>query len=173
MKKFGLVIVLQIVTALSSILFGQETTKTIVGTDNHVSFVVPTTWDTLDLNKAAELQYGNGAKEIYLVALNDAKMDLVGWNLTKHSYIILGNLMKSLSSPKVSSRKELVIQGFNAVQYEIECTTHDLNVIYVLTDIETPHIFSQILSWTLKSHADENLPLLREVTKSFKDPDIK
>jgi len=173
MKNIVLVSILVLVTSYSTNLFGQETSKTVLSTDNHVSLVIPASLDTFNLNNAAVLQYGNGSKEIYIIVINDPKIDLIGWNLTKHSYIILGNLIKSLSSPKVTPPKELVIHGFNAVQYEIHGTVNDLNVVYVLTDIETPHVFSQLLSWTLKSHADDNLPVLREVAKSFNDPDVK
>jgi hypothetical protein len=177
MKKRNIIAILTLVSLLFCI-YGLATAqnsgkKTLVSTDNHSSLSVPASWDTISLNNAAVLQCGNGSEEAYAIVINDAKMDLDGWNMQRHSYIVLGNLLTSVSSPKVQGPKKLKINGYNALQYEIQGSVDGQNVVYFLTDIETPHVFSQVLCWTLLSRTEKNRGILDKVVKSFTDPDVK
>jgi hypothetical protein len=149
--------------------YAQETEKTVLASDKKTQISVPSTWAALELNEAAEIQLGSEKDEAYLIVLNELKDDMYGWNLEKHSRVTLGSLLAKVSFPVVIGPKALTIGGRPAIQYEVRGASNNRNVIYIHTTVDGEKYFSQILAWTLPSHADAVRPQLLKASATFRE----
>ena len=165
MRKLSFLLLLLLVTAVVS---AQER-KVVVATDEKTQITVPAHWDKLELNDAAEIEVGNPGDEAYLIVLNEAKEDLYGWNLEKHSRVTMGKLLAGMTFPTISAPKAITIRKSPAVQYEIRGAVDNLNLVYIHTTVDGPKYFSQILAWTLSSKADTIKPQLLEAINTFRE----
>ena len=162
-------IIATLTVLLSCAVHAQDAPKTVIASDKKTQITVPSTWGVLQLNDAAELQVGNAKDEAYLIVLNEAKDDLYGWNLEKHSRVTLGNLLGKVAFPVVSGPKSLTIGGRPALQYEIRGASKNRNIVYIHTSVDGVKHFSQILAWTLPSHAETALPQLLQAITTFQE----
>jgi hypothetical protein len=152
-----------------SIAVAQGATKVMVASDKKTQITVPSTWTVLELNEAAEIQIGSEEDEAYIIVLNEAKADLYGWNLDKHSRVTLGKLLTGVVFPEITGPKSLTISGRPAIQYEIRGAADNRNVIYVHTTIDGAKYFSQVLAWTLPSYAEKVRPQLIKAITTFQE----
>ncbi len=129
----------------------------------------PASWGVLDLHDDPDIEVGNELEENYLIVLSDAKEDLYGWNLDKHSRLTLGSFLTSIDFPEIVGPKSFEVNGNPAVQFEIHGSAQGLSISYIHTTIESPSYFNQILSWTLKSRFEENRPVLDKAINSFRE----
>jgi len=143
--------------------------KVLLASDKKTEITIPSTWEEMELNEAAEIQVGNEKESCFIIVLNEAKEDLYGWNIEKHSRVTLGSLLSSVSLPTVVGPKSLTINGSPAVQYEVRGATENRNVIYLHTTVEGPIFFSQILAWTVPSQAEVAKSKLMKAIASFKE----
>ena len=147
--------------------------RTIFSMDDALSLSIPAHMDTMELHEDAVLQMGDYDNEVYVIVLNDWKEDLEGWNIGKHSYITLGNLLRSISAPIVQGPEKSVIDDLDVIQYTIEGAVDGKKIVYLHTTIETPSVFSQIVAWSLRSRYDENRMEMEEIVRSFQTTDME
>lgn len=160
--------ILPLLLLFAATLSAQEN-KVFLASDEKTQITVPASWDKLELNEAAEIQVGNLQDEAYLIVLNEAKVDMYGWNLEKHSRVTLGRLLGNMAFPTVSGPKTLTIGKSQAVQYEARGAVDNLNLVYIHTTVDGPKYFSQILAWTLPSKVDTVKPQLLKAIQSFRE----
>lgn len=161
--------VLLLLLLLGLSISAQEADRVFIASDDKTRITIPANWDKLELNEAAEIQVGNLRDEAYLIVLNEAKEDMHGWNIEKHSRVTLGRLLSSMAFPTISGPKTLKVGRSPAVQYEVRGAVDNLNLVYIHTTVDGPKYFSQILAWTLPSKADTIKPLLLEAIKTFRE----
>jgi hypothetical protein len=141
----------------------------IKATDGQSQITAPDDWKVMpELNDVAELEAGNEIKEQYLIVLTEPQSDIDG-DLQHYADLVVDNIRSSVEGPNVSKSKPIKINGQPALQYTISGTVDKIEAIYLLTLVEGKTNYYQIISWTLGSMEDENLPLLEEVTKSFRE----
>ena len=161
-----------ILLSASLMMYGREMWtggKIFTNTEGNLQVEVPSNWVPLDLNDEAVIQVGNPAKEIYLIVIPEVKIDLHGWNLDKHSKITMGNLLYLVDFPEISEPEIMKINGYDAIQYEIQGAADGINITYILTTVETPQYFNQILAWTLTSRYQKNKKTLKRAIESFQE----
>ncbi len=164
-------------TALLLITFSANTqissltkNKTLSSTAGNLELDVPANWHVLDLHDDPDIEIGNELEETYLIVLSDAKEDLYGWNLTKHSRLTLGNFLTSIDFPEIVGPISLEVNGNPAVQFEIHGSAQGLSISYIHTTIETSGYFNQILSWTLQSRFEEKRPVFDKLMSCINNP---
>ena len=84
-----------------------------------VQIKTPANWREIDLHDDADIEIGNELEETYIIVLSEAKEDLYGWNLAKHSRLTLGNFLASIDFPEIVGPKSFEVNGYPAVQFEI------------------------------------------------------
>jgi hypothetical protein len=147
----------------------QNNWRRLGSSDGAVSLSVPADMDTMSLNSNAVLQVGSTSLGLYLIILNDSKADIEGWNIERHFYVSLGNLLKSCSSPVLEGPKKCMIDSFPAMQCVVRGSTLGTFIVYLATCIETPRVFSYVLIWANKSHYEENKETMSKIIQSFRE----
>lgn len=123
-----------------------------------------------DLNNQAALQLANPLEELYLVVISEPKPQLPGdITLEKYREAALNNITKATRAMKSGEPKSLQINGHPALQTQFSASVPGIEprVTYVLTTVESPAAYHQVLGWTLESMADKNVPILVELTGTF------
>ena len=142
--------------------------KEIASSDGKMKVIVPGTWTKLpELNKQASLQVGNKSREVYLIVITDAKVDLDNFTLEKHHQQTRDRMLQTMKNASATEPVSLTIDGHPALQDELIGTEKGTNVVFLHTTVDDGDHFQQILAWTLKSRWEKQNQLLREVTGSF------
>src|SRR4030095_7295432 len=77
--------------------------REIASDDRKIKVTVPGTWTKMpELNKQASLQVGNKSKEVYLIAITDAKTDLDNFTLERHHQQTRDRIQKMKNAPAVN-----------------------------------------------------------------------
>ena len=153
----------------------EEVSSTIQGTvltslDGASQITVPEDWnETNELNDVATIQAANFNKEQYVIVIEDSKEDFTDANLDDHSQITSQLIVDGLTAPNLTSPNPITINGYTALQREIQGSFENINVVYLHTSIETPTHFYQIVTWSLKSRFEENRSVFEQVTQSFQE----
>jgi hypothetical protein len=146
-----------------------DQTKVILASDKKTQITVPSTWQPLTLNDTAEIQIGNEDEGCFIIVLNEAKEDLYGWNLDKHSRVGLGNLLSNIAFPTITGPKSVTINGQPAVQYEVRGAAENRNLAYIHTTVDGAKFFSQIIAWTVPSKLEAARPKLLSAIATFRE----
>mgnify|MGYP003591033411 FL=1 len=166
---------------LTGFVFGQELKPTTAGQKISVSY--PSSYvKSWDLHDDAMLQMSNSAAEKYNIIIQDEKAGLQAYQLAFdnmeeaikfYSKGLVEGLEKSKTS-KISTHKignnniaEMTIEGFNFNEETEEKT----KIFYLLTLVETPSYYYQILSWTLWEYKDKYLNEFKNIASTFKEVD--
>lgn len=121
-----------------------------------------------ELNEEADLQIYNMKNEKYFITLMETKEDFDDFSLNEYYDIVTDSFLYSLDKYDQGEVKEVTINGNDALQYTIEASIDNLKVVYLVTVIETPTHYGQLLAWTLKSKWDDNKDEYFEIVNSFK-----
>jgi hypothetical protein len=140
----------------------------ITSSDGKIRVTVPGLWTKLPgLNKQATLQVGYKSKELYLVAITEAKAAVGDLTLEKYHQITRDRLLQNMKNASASEPVPLTIDGHPALQDELSGTRDGTDVVFLHITVDDGDHFQQILAWTLKSRWQQQNQLLREITRSF------
>lgn len=151
-----------------------NTGKVIVSQNGLSQISIPENWSIQkDLNDKAELQVSNSLQELYVIVLSESKLDFTEMSLHKHSQLTREVLLENIKAPDAvtSAPRQVTINGNSAVQYEIQASFENMNVVYLHTTVETKNNYHQILAWTLKSRFADSEAELQKVISSFTEID--
>ncbi|MFD3155464.1 PsbP-related protein [Haloimpatiens sp. FM7330] len=148
-----------------------ELSKKIKSKDNICQVTVPDSWKKAkDLNSAANLQVANMAKEKYLITISESKDTFSdSMNLEEYYKIVSQNLSKSVVNSKLSSAKDLTINGQKAKQFELTGEVNKVKAGYIVTIVQTKKNFHQIITWTMEKHFNEYKDDFHKIINTFKE----
>ncbi|HKQ52767.1 MAG TPA: hypothetical protein VJT74_10385 [Pyrinomonadaceae bacterium] len=139
--------------------------------DGRFQLTVPGDWrKETQLNEQASIQASNRVRETYVVLLSESKSDFTDeMSLERFTSLTRGNMMAGVRSAESAEPQPTNVSGNPALQYEIRGGVEGLNVVYIITTVETPEHYHQIITWTLPSRLEQHRPTLLDVTRSFKE----
>lgn len=144
-------------------------TKTITSSDGALEFKVPSSWSKqTDLNQAAALQAGDRDREAYGVVIEDPREPFKNMDLGKFADTEMQKLVTRRGLVNLTGPKLVVIDGKQAVQYQIKGSFDEIELVYLYTFIETPDRFLKVITWSLADKFDKNKPVLEDVTTSVR-----
>ena len=138
--------------------------------DGKFQLTLPAGWrKETQLNEQASLQGSYRSRELYIALLTDTKADFTGEvSLADFTSLTRNRMVTEISPTKTTEPVPIMVNGNRALQYEIHAAVEGIKAAYIITTIETPEHYHQILTWTLASRFDQNRGTLLEVTQSFK-----
>ncbi|MFH1051665.1 MAG: hypothetical protein V1779_12155 [bacterium] len=127
---------------------------------------------TIGLNDIAKIQYQNTEKEAYLIMIEEDKEDikLAGTEFTnaKDYYnFFIGNF--GIDSIHVTSEEEVKTGKFPAYQAQVDGLVQGLNLFYLLTIVESPTHFYNIISWTKMDNKQQLINDFKKIASSLKE----
>ena len=138
----------------------------IFAVDSSASIVLPAGFIPAPLNELSVLQFADTVEQTYVIVLLEAKEDLVGWNLQRHSLVTAAQIVATLDLPEVVGPTADQIGATSAIQYEIRGAANGMSIAYLHTSLDSPHAFAQVLAWTVGSQWRDNENLIRDLTAS-------
>jgi len=103
------------------------------------------------------------------MVINEKKADFTDdTTLDNYTEIVRNATIENLTSPNATPPSPVTINGNLGRQYEIQGSTSNVKIAYLITTVETAEHFHQIITWTLVSRKDKNQGVLQEVTNSFR-----
>jgi hypothetical protein len=143
--------------------------KSLISADGAFEMKVPESWEQQDnLNDVAVLQAADREKEAYALLIVDPRKPFEGTNLGKFADGQVQKFLESVTEPKLSGPELMIIDGDEALQYEIEGKAEDVDVVYLYTFMESPDRFLKSVTWSLAENYDDNKEVLAAVTESIK-----
>lgn len=121
------------------------------------------------LNPEADLQIENLKDEKYFIALLEPKMDFTDFSLQQYYDAITEPFLSGLDAPSQGDVEEVTINGNKALQYTLEASIDNINIVYLVAVIETPAHYGQLMAWTIKSKWDEHQEEYTNLINSFKE----
>jgi len=138
--------------------------------DNKFQISASNSWRDANgtLHPDGDLQIYNPRKEKYFAALIESKEDLTDYTLQTYYDAVTELFISSLDSPNQGDVKEVTVNGNKALQYTLEGTVDNIKATYLVTVIETPTHYGQLMAWTIKSKWDEYKDEYTNLVNSFK-----
>lgn len=152
---------------------GKDDVTVFKSDDNKYQVSASSDWKDADgtLNDEADLQINNLKKEKYFIALLEPKEDFTDFSLEAYYDLITEPFMASIDNPNQGDVKEVTINGNKGLQYTLEASIDNINIVYFITVIETPTHYGQLMAWTIKSKWDEHKDEYKNLLDSFKEVD--
>jgi hypothetical protein len=138
--------------------------------DGRFQLTVPAGWrEDPSLHERAGIRASNGRQELYVIVLSESK-DRFAEKMTLDGFttITRDNMLKKVGSPQATPPHSVTVSdAYPGMQYGMQGVVDNVPVAYVITDVETPKDFHQIITWTLRSRIDQNEATLQKVTNTF------
>ena len=145
--------------------------KTVRSPDGKFQVTVPGSWrEDTQLHEEAEIEVSNRLDETYVIVLTEGKEDFAdGLTLATFAGMSRDQLTGNIESPEATDPAPTTVGGRPAMQYTMHGVVDNMKATYLITAVETPQHFHQIVTWTLRSRFDKNEKVLRQVTESFRE----
>jgi len=134
------------------------------------SFLKPAGWSKVEgLNEAADLQMGNHAKEAYIVALTEPKLDFDNISVEEHSQLTRDVMRGNLEKFTEDDGETMTINGMPAIRYVLHGTVSRVKVKYWHVTVASSEHFTQILIWSRPSKFPNNEEEFNTPLMSFEE----
>lgn len=145
--------------------------QVLTSADGRYQITVPGTWRRdPELNAEAALAASNRAAEMYVVVISESKEDFADdVTLDTFTEVTRQHMMSKVADADANPPASVTVSGYPARQYTLRGTVEKFKAAYLITLVQTPGGFHQIIAWTLNSRYDKNFGTLLEVTDSFKE----
>lgn len=171
MKKILLFILTISIVGILAACSEEEKLTVFKSDDSNFQVSATSNWKDAEgeLNSEADLQIYSPGKEKYFMALLESKEDFTDSSLQSYYDLVTEPFFSSLDTYEQGDVKEVTINGNKALQYKLDGAIDNLNVVYMVTIIETPTHYGQLLAWTIKSKWDKNKDEYTDLINSFKE----
>jgi hypothetical protein len=127
---------------------------------------------TFGLNDIAKVQYANAEKEAYTIIIEEDKEDIKsagGGFANPQEYFKF--FMDSFGIDSIQIISEVLTKSgkFQAYQGLVDGVVQDMNLFYLITIIESPTHFYNVISWTLKENQDKLINDFKKIASSLKE----
>lgn len=171
MKKILLFILAISMVAILGACGGKDNLTVFKSEDNKFQVSASNSWKDAngELHPESDLEIYNPQKEKYFMALLESKEDFTDSSLQTYYDAVTEPFVSSLDTPNQGDVKEVTINGNKALQFTLEGTLDNINIAYLITVIETPTHYGQLMAWTTKSKWDEYKDEYTNLINSFKE----
>lgn len=147
-----------------------DANRLITSTDGLIRLQLPTSWREIpELGDDMSVRHGNQVKETYVVLLSEARVDFgTAFFLNDFSRALLDNNFEGATNVS-QLPSEGMISGMAFEQYRIDATVDSLEVIYLLTTLQSESYFYQLLQWTLPSRWDTHQSTFLDIANSIQE----
>lgn len=129
--------------------------------------------ETRGLNDAASFQYQNEVKQAYTMVIDDAKSGLQSLGISFASpeeyYHSIESFYLAEGDDVTQALQNMSVNGQKAVQISFVRHFDQVDLAYLITIVETPNYFYQIVSWTSVENSNALMPDFKKIAQSLKE----
>ena len=129
--------------------------------------------ETSGLNDAASFQYQNEVKQAYTMVIDDAKSGLLSVGIAFTSpedyYRSIESFYLAEGDDITLPLQNTTINGQKAVQISFVRHFDQVDLSYLVTVVETPNYFYQIVSWTTVENGNTLMHDFKKIAQSLKE----
>ncbi|MFC7393805.1 hypothetical protein [Scopulibacillus cellulosilyticus] len=137
--------------------------------DGNSAIKLPADWRTeSNLNPDASIQASNTANEEYLVIISEPKSHFNnGFKLKDYYNIVIKNMNNAVQNASSTKPVSIKINQKPALQYELSGEVENIKLSYLVTLVESPDGFHQVIFWTLKPRMNDNRQFFKDAAETF------
>ncbi|QDS37519.1 RDD family protein [Brevibacillus brevis] len=171
---FSIVAVLSIIGMIFGIvdLASRTPTEEIFYSENKkFQITAPSDWGKDSaLHDEADITISNRFSEKYVLVLSESKQDLdSSFTLQDYAQVIEANLQEAVENVSVDKQIRTVVDNQVAIQFNAKGEVDGIKVAYIVTLVETPTHFHQIMAWTEEKRFESLKQELQKVSASFRE----
>jgi hypothetical protein len=138
--------------------------------DGKFQLTVPAGWrENPALNEQADIKAAFPSEEMYVIVITEPKADFTSeMTLDEFTKITRDSMLSNLGSSEGTSPSLISVNGNSGEQYELQGSVKNVKLAYVVTTVETPAHYHQVITWTLGSRLDKNRATLQKVIATFR-----
>ena len=139
--------------------------------DKAMKITLPAGWKKeTELNDVAQIQASLAAEDKWMLIIGEDKNSFAKDMTLKDYYdIIVENNFSVLENATISEPQPIEVGGFPALQTEIQGEMSKVKVAYLLTIVQSPKQFTQIMFWTGQQKMDQSRDTFIEAVKTYKE----
>ena len=150
--------------------------------ENRYTIAIPSfLTETLELNDEASLQYMNGAREYYVLVIDESKEEfheavnneilngMYSADLSGYANLLLDNFSEAARVKSKTKLTESTINGMPALGINVSATLDDVDVFCSMTYLEGKTNYYQVFAWTLRSYEKDYKESINAIGKSLKE----
>ncbi|TDL47827.1 pilus assembly protein PilA [Paenibacillus dendritiformis] len=142
--------------------------------DKRMELTLTSNWMVYPMNPDAEISAYYPAEKEFVIVIPDAREEMGEIETLEDYYDLVYELNFSEFMPggPVEEPRNVEINGLSALQFEIQGVTEDKEKIAILiTLIESPQQFTQVIFWTTQSKIEQKRERFIEAVASYKEHD--
>jgi hypothetical protein len=141
----------------------------VAGKNGNIEMHLPAGWAKSDPgNSDAQLLAVNDRTGCYVQVISEDRRDLT-FTLKEYADKAADGMLHRGTDGSKTSWKSVKINGNDAVQCDLHLTTEHVKLTYLVTIIQTPDNFHQVLAWTLASAFEKLKPELAPLANGLKE----
>lgn len=172
---FTCVSVASAVSGISSLIRDNNKSEVYLSKDKQFQITAPSSWNNdSDLHEEADISLSNKYAEKYFIVLSESKQGFDNeTTLADYEKIVEENFVAEMDNKElIMAPSNRVINGNSAIQFSFHNTVDDLPVTYLITVVETPSHFHQLVAWTLEDKYSRLQIELDDIVASFKEAEV-
>ena len=145
--------------------------KVVKSGNGRFQLTVPSGWsEDPELHKTAGIRASNRMQEMYVIVISEGKEKFADdATLEQFTTVTRDSMLKKVGSGRATSPVEVLVgETYSGLQYGMQGVVDDAEFAYLVTNVETPKDFHQIIAWTLRSRIAQNETKLQELVNTFR-----
>ena len=154
---------------------GSPLTKKLSSADGKCAVKLPASWYAKNkLNEQAGLQAADIAANSYVIVISESKKNFkADETLEDYTDSIIEKAPDQVTGFKNSSVKSFKLGDYEAQQFEVTGTVEKTRLKWLLTTIDAPKNYHQIMVWTTEAKYEANKKLFEQIVESFEETEGK
>lgn len=145
--------------------------REILSIDGKCSIRVPARWYAkTNLHNEAKLQAADSKGNLYLVVISESKSNFEKKEtLEDYTKMITDEPPEAVKNFKASDIESIDVGDYDAQQLTVTGTLEKTKIKWLLTTVDAPKNYHQILIWTTEEKFAENRAVFEEIIESFRE----
>ena len=145
--------------------------KVLKSGNGRFQLTIPAGWrEDPALHSTAGIRASNRLQEMYVIVISEGKEKFNDdVTLEQFTTVTREGMLKKVGSAEASPQVSVTVADtYPGLQYGLQGEVDNMQIAYLVTNVETPKDFHQIIAWTLRSRISQNETKLQEVVNTFK-----
>lgn len=173
-KRVGIIIALLLIAGLVAWLIYSNRNnmmRAMIDSANgsHYSLILPPGMKPAHFNDNASFQYHSDEGNYSFMVIDDSKEKIASFGLDYDLDIYMKIATRSLDSAGMYVNSSTTINEMKALQATIKGTRDGAATTFILTTVETPRFYYQLVCWTPSDKFEMNKPKLEAIISSFRE----